>query len=130
MTTTETAAQPLPLPPYHDTSKDKGARGVIHFGSQYALFNQYPRMVDGELVRFRGQVMIPYLEGETVIECAQRVARRVRELHCIGDDARGTLARRQGGCELPHDGYTRFGWTRETRASGSVSVIPDIFLVF
>lgn len=39
----------------------------------------------------------------------------------------GKLRRREGGCKLPHPTYARWGWTRETRPVGEVSVRTDYY---
>lgn len=102
----------------------------IRFGAGYIIAQKRPRVIDGVLCRFRGSDMFDYLDGETAEQAAKRVARIV--VARLGGEVkvRRTLRRIDGGCELPNPTFARFGWTRETRGCGEVSVIPDVYLVF
>lgn len=119
------------LPRYSDMQgRDAAAIAEIRFGAGYVSVHKRAAVIDGVLCKFRGSEMFDYIEGETALECAQRVARRV-VANMGGERAVArTLRRVRGGCELPNPAYTRFGWTRETRGVGAVSVIPDVYLVF
>lgn len=102
----------------------------IRFGSGYIIVQKRSRVIDGVLCRFRGSEIFDYVEGETAEQAAKRVA-RIFVSRLGGEVAvRRTLRRIDGGCELPNPTFARFGWTRETRACGEVSVIPDVYLVF
>lgn len=128
MTTTTT---PADLPRNADyQGRDKAALAVIRFFAGYVAVQKRPRVIDGVRCTFRGHEMYDYVEGETALECAQRVARRF--VANLGGEVavEGKLRRVQGGCELPTARDAAFGWTRETRGVGEVSIIPDVFLIF
>jgi hypothetical protein len=102
----------------------------IRFGAGCITVQKRSRVIDGVLCRFRGSDMFDYAAGETAEQAAKRVA-RIFVARLGGEVAvRRTLRRIDGGCELPNPTFTRFGWTRETRGRGEVSVIPDVYLVF
>lgn len=126
---TEYLPEPANLPP-RATPADESAIAIVRFCSDYAVltFRDFTD-TDGCRVRYsRGSgVMISYIEGETAEAMVKRIARTYVKLT---GRSRGFVRCRQGGCELPNKGYARFGWTRETRGVGAVSIIPDIYLVF
>lgn len=110
---------PMPMPRMPNES-DNAALGVITFGSTYATVRRYDR---GRRTLI---AMVDYIDGESAVECVKRAINRYRDHF---PEARGVLRRLAGPCDLPNPGWERFGWTRETRPIGTVSVVPDMFAV-
>lgn len=92
------------------TTAMKGARGYIVTGEHIAALTAGGR--------FLGAVEVT--DYATHLDAVRAVARRF-----FGS---GSLERYQG-TELPASWYARWGWTRETRAKGEVSITVDHYFV-